>query len=61
MMTKTLTYVKRIRGQLEANNLYPQHVFEVVYDNLGNSIVRKKDFREQAMLRMSSKKKTGVL
>ena len=62
MMTKTLTDVKRIRGQLEANNLYPQRVFKVVDDGLGNSIVRKKDFREQAMLMMSSQKKeTGVL
>ena len=57
MMTKTLTDVKRIRGQLEANNLHPQRVFEVVDDGLGNSIVRKKDFREQAMLTMSSQKK----
>ena len=44
MMTKTLTDVKRIRGQLEANNLHPQRVFDVIDDGLGNFIVRKKDF-----------------
>ena len=32
MMTKTLTDIKRIRGQLEAYNLHPQRVFEVVDD-----------------------------
>ena len=46
-MTKILTDVRRIWDQLEANNLHLQRVFEVVDDGLGNSIVRKKDFREQ--------------
>ena len=57
MVTKTHTDVKRIRGQIEAKNLHPQCVFEVVDDGLGNFIVRKKDFREKTMLTMSSPKK----
>ena len=40
MMTKTLTDFKRIRGQIETDNLHPQSVFEVNDDGLGNSIVR---------------------
>ena len=47
MMTKILTDVKRIRSELEANNLHPQRVFDVVNDGLGNFIVRKKNFHEQ--------------
>ena len=47
MITKILTDVKRIRDQLEANNLHPQRVFEVVDDDLGNSIVKKKNFPKQ--------------
>jgi hypothetical protein len=57
MMTKILTDLKRIRGQIEADNLHPQSVFEVNDDELGNSIVRKKDFWEQAMLAMSFQRK----
>ena len=44
MMTKTLTDVKWIRGQIEANNLYPQCVFEVVDDGLENSIKKEEMF-----------------
>ena len=56
-MIKTLTDVKRIRGQIEANNLHHQYVFKVVDDRLGNFIVRKKGFREKTMLTMFVKKK----
>ena len=39
MLAKTLTDLKRIRGQIEADNLHPQSVFEVNDDSIGNSIV----------------------
>ena len=57
MVTKTHTDVKRIRGQIETNNVHPQCVFEVVDDGSGNFIVRKKYFREKTMLTMSFQKK----
>ena len=44
MITKTFTDLKQIQGQIEADNLHPQSVFEVNDDGLGNSIVRNKNF-----------------
>ena len=57
MMTKTLTDVKRLRDQIEADNSHPQSISEVVDDDLGDFIVREKDVCEQAMFVMSSQRK----
>ena len=57
MMTKTLTDVKQIREQMKTDILHPKSVFEVDDDDLENSIVRKKDLCEQAMIVISSQRK----
>ena len=57
MMTKVVTNVRRIRAQQDSEILHPQTVFEVVDDGMGSSIVRRKDYREIAMARMSTQKK----
>ena len=56
MIIKVCTDVKRIRDQLEDDNLHPQRIFEVVDDGLRNFIVKKKN-RKETIFAMSFQRK----
>jgi len=61
MMTKVVTNVRRIKAQQDLEILHPQTIFEIVDDGMGSSIVRRKDYREIAIIKMSIQKKSIAL
>ena len=49
IMLTTATDIRRIRAQKESSTSHPQAIFSIIDNGDGNSILRKKDWRERMM------------